>query len=165
LSYTTCIAPFASDKYSVIDFILQFSNNNLSIYKYEETYSKIGADNEAKIKLNDEDIPKLPFNYYDWTSDKSWIDYVSISNQNLTTLNDFAYKLENINPDITINILQKILEKFPNRTVAYLNLADTYWAIGNQELAKENYKRYVEIMKSQKKDLTKIPKQVWERIK
>ena len=80
-------------------------------------------------------------------------------------LNDFAYKLENINPSVGINILQKILQKFPNRVVAYLNLADSYWVIGNQDLAKENYKKYVELMKSQNKDLKKIPKEVLERIK
>ena len=165
LNYTTTIAPFSSENYYVINFTLQFSNYNLSICKYKETYYKAGVDDEAFIMLNSKDIPKVNFNYYEWTSDKSWIDYVSISSKNLSMLNDFAYKLENINPSVGINILQKILQKFPNRVVAYLNLADSYWVIGNQDLAKENYKKYVELMKSQNKDLKKIPKEVLERIK
>ena len=139
--------------------------DNYEVCKYKETYYKAGVDDEAFIMLNSKDIPKVNFNYYEWTSDKSWIDYVSISSKNLSMLNDFAYKLENINPSVGINILQKILQKFPNRVVAYLNLADSYWVIGNQDLAKENYKKYVELMKSQNKDLKKIPKEVLERIK
>ena len=165
LSYTTCIAPFASDKYSVIDFTLQFKDNSFYIYKYQETYSAIETDENAKIVLDNQDIPKKKFSYYDWTGDKSWIDYVSITNQNLTKLNDFAYNLESINPNVSIDILQKIILKYPERIVAYLNLADSYWAIGNQELAKENYIKYISLMKSQKKDINKIPKQVWERAK
>lgn len=165
LSYTTCIAPFASNNYSVINFNLQFSNNNFNIYKYEEVYYKVSEDDDATIILVNNDIPKLKFNYYEWTANKSWLDYIIISNQNITKLNDFAYNIESVNPSVAINLLRKILEKFPNRTVAYLNIADSYWAIGNQESAKENYKKYVSLMKSQNKDLKKISKQVWERVK
>jgi tetratricopeptide (TPR) repeat protein len=165
LNYATTIAPFASDKYSVIDFTLQFVNNDFSIYQYKETYSSVEADDNVSITLDSKDVSKMKFNYYDWIADKSWIDYVTISSHNLAKINDFAYKLEKINPSVAINILNKILQKYPNRTVAYLNLADSYWTIGNEDLAKENYKKYVELMKSQKKDLKKIPKEVWERTK
>ncbi len=164
-SYSTCISPLASDRYSVINFTLKFIDDTFYIYKYKETYSTIETDENAKIVLDNQDIPNKKFSYYDWIANKNWIDYVNITNQNLTKLNDFAYKLESINPSISINILQKILKKFPTRVVAYLNLADSYWAIGNEDLAKENYKKYVELMKFQKKDLRKIPKQVWERAK
>lgn len=165
LNYTTTIAPFASDKYSVIDFTLQYVNNDFNIIQYKETYFSVETNDNVSIKLDSRDVSKIKFNYYDWIADKTWIDYVNISNQNLTMLNNFAYKIENINPYVSTKILQKILVKFPNRVVAYLNLADSYWAIDNQELAKENYKKYVELMKFQKKDLSKIPKYVWERIK
>jgi len=78
--------------------------------------------------------------------------------------NDIAYYLEEAKIyEEAIFILKSIIKKEPNRVVAYLNLADSYWAIGNQELAKENYKKYIELMKSQNKDLKKIPRYVWER--
>lgn len=62
-------------------------------------------------------------------------------------------------------LYNEILDKFPSRVVTYLNLGDCYWSIGIEDLAIENYKKYVELMKAQKKDLNKIPKQVWERVK
>lgn len=165
LSYTTCIAPFASNKYSILEFTLQFVNNDFRIYQYKETYFSIEEDNSQSIILSSQDFYKNNFLYYDWVADKSWLDNVIISSCNLTKINNFAFGLEKINPFVTINILQKIIQKFPDRVVAYLNLADSYWTIGNQELAKDNYIKYVELMKSQRKDLKKISKKVWTRLK
>lgn len=85
---------------------------------------------------------------------------------NVEKLNNLAFNLYNYSAfDDSIFLFKKILDKYPSRTVAYLNLADSYWAIGNQELAKEKYKKYLTLMKSQKKDLKKIPNYVWERVK
>ncbi|WP_312400015.1 tetratricopeptide repeat protein, partial [Chryseobacterium sp.] len=67
--------------------------------------------------------------------------------------------------DVGIFLLKKIIQKFPSRVVAYLNLADNYWAINDKDLAKKNYKKYIELMKSQNKDQSKIPQRVFERIK
>ncbi len=163
LSYKTTIAPFASNNYSVIDFSLKFSQNSFKLYKYEETYYKVDEDNDATIKLDDRDIAKIKFNYYDWIANNSWNDHVLVTNQNVKKLNDFAYSLGNINPSFAIDLLQKIIKKYPNRFVVYLNLADNYWAINKKDLAKENYKKYIALMKSQNKDLKKIPQEVWER--
>lgn len=165
LSYKTIIAPFASNNYSVIDFSLKFSQNSFKLYKYEETYYKVDEDNDATIKLDNSDIAKIKFNYYDWIANNSWSDHVLVTNQNVKKLNDFAYSLGNINPSFAIDLLQEIIKKYPNRVVAYLNLADNYWAINKKDLAKENYKKYIALMKSQNKDLKRIPKQVWERLK
>lgn len=60
--------------------------------------------------------------------------------------------------------LNKVIEKFPTRAVAYLNIADCYWELKNIDKAKKNYNKYVQLMKEQKKDLKKIPKYVYERI-
>ncbi|KMQ67529.1 hypothetical protein ACM39_11670 [Chryseobacterium sp. FH2] len=98
---------------------------------------------------------------------KALITVDTINSTNVNKYNNFAYyisKTKNGNSK-AIYLYNEILKKFPNRTVAYLNLADSYWAIDNKDLAKENYKKYVELMQSQKKDLKKIPKEVWERIK
>lgn len=165
LSYTTCIAPVASDKYSVIDFTLKFSNNSFNLYKYKESYFSVEADNDATIQLEAADFSKTKFSYYDWVANKSWLDYVIISSQNITKINDFALNLESINPAVSVNVLQKIIQKYPDRVVAYLNIANSYWNIGKKEKAAENYKTYLSLMKSQKKDLNKVPKYVEQRIK
>ncbi|KFF74297.1 hypothetical protein HX13_14425 [Chryseobacterium sp. P1-3] len=165
LSYTTCIAPFASDKYSVIDFTLQFSKDNFYLAKYRESYFSVEADDSVTIVLDNTDLPGMKFNYYDWVANKSWLDYIIISSHNITKLNDFAFNLGNVNPSISIQILEKIIKKYPDRVVTYLNIADSYWATGNKEAAKKNYKQYLSLMKAQKKDLNKIPRYVEERIK
>ena len=75
----------------------------------------------------------------------------------------FSYKSKAY--DESIYILNKIIKKYPARTVAYLNLADCYWELKDKDKAKENYKKYIQLMTEQKKDLKKIPKYVYERIK
>jgi hypothetical protein len=165
LSYTTAISPFASDKYSVIDFKLQFSDNSFILHQYKETYFATESDDNAAIILDRRDFQNKKFNYYDWVANKSWLDYITISSENINKINDFAFKLENINPVVSINVLQKILQKYPDRVVAYLNIANSYWNSGKKDQAIENYKTYLSLMKSQKKDLNKVPKYVRERIK
>lgn len=165
LCYTTCIAPVDSDKYSVIDFTLKFSNNSFNLYNYKESYFSVEADNDAAIQLEAADFSKTKFSYYDWVANKSWLDYVIISSRNITKINDFALNLENINPGVSVNVLQKVIQKYPDRVVAYLNIANSYWNIGKKEKAVENYKTYLSLMKSQKKDINKVPKYVEERIK
>nr|WP_315028945.1 hypothetical protein [uncultured Chryseobacterium sp.] len=90
-----------------------------------------------------------------------------IQNNNIDQYNNLAYYLaqtKNGN-QLAIYILNEIIKKCPNRTVAYLNLADSYWNTGEKEKAKVNYQNYFSLMKSQKKDLSKVPKYVGERMK
>lgn len=90
----------------------------------------------------------------------------TINIQNIKNSNDIAYYLEKAKIyDEAIFILENIVKKEPTRIVAYLNLADAYWGLNNIEKAKESYRKYIELMKSQKKDLSKIPQRVYERIK
>ncbi len=73
-----------------------------------------------------------------------------------------AYYLQQANAnDEAIFLLEKIIEKFPNRTVLYLNLADAYYGINENEEAKVNYEKYIEFMKKSGKE-NKIPKRVLE---
>lgn len=96
----------------------------------------------------------------------SLLNKISLSTKTVTQYNNLAFQLEQVNKyKEAIYLLQQILQKFPTRVVTYLNLADIYWTINNKNLATDNYKKYVMLMKSQKKDLNKIPKQVYERIK
>ncbi len=87
------------------------------------------------------------------------------SKENITIYNDTAYYLQQANAnDEAIFLLEKIIEKYPNRTVAYLNLADAYIGINDKEKSKENYKKYIELMKQDNKE-EKIPKRVLEFLK
>ncbi|PWN68977.1 hypothetical protein C1631_012970 [Chryseobacterium phosphatilyticum] len=105
-------------------------------------------------------------NSFNETTTSNFKKKFMLSQTNLDTVNNVAYILsENGNQKAAIDLLEQIIKKFPSRTVAYLNLADSYWLIGEKEKAVENYKTYLSLMKSQRKDLNKVPKYVGERIK
>ncbi|TRX36195.1 tetratricopeptide repeat protein [Flavobacterium sp. ZT3R18] len=84
----------------------------------------------------------------------------------IASLNDKAYYLEQMKCYKTsAYILEQILKKHPDRVVAYLNLGDARWGINDKENAEKSYKKYIELMTSQGKDLNKIPKRVYDRTK
>ncbi len=88
------------------------------------------------------------------------IDFV-----NVHEVNNIAYYLEQSGQySESVFLLERILKKFPNRTVAYINLGDAYWGLGKQKQAKEAYEKYIELMKTNGKE-SKIPQRVYERIK
>jgi len=83
-------------------------------------------------------------------------------------INFFVQKinLENYNCNvqkISILKLEKIIEKFPKRTVAYYNLGDVYWALGRKKEAKKMYVTYVKQMTA-KGEVKRIPQVVKQRI-
>lgn len=89
-----------------------------------------------------------------------------ISNQNITLYNDAAFNLIEIESFNEARIiLLEIVNFSPDRVVAYLNLGDAQWEFDENEDAKKSYQKYISLMKSQGKDLNKIPKRVYERIK
>ncbi|KAA1245172.1 M48 family metallopeptidase [Aquimarina sp. RZ0] len=101
--------------------------------------------------------------------DKIVLDFVisniRIVNENLSKYNDIAYYLEQSKAyDEGVFLLEKIVNEVPNRTVAYINLGDTYWGLGEKQKCKEAYKTYIEQMKTNDK-ASKIPKRVMERLK
>jgi len=65
----------------------------------------------------------------------------------------------------SIYLFEKIISKSPDKLITYLNIADVYWENNYKEKAKEYYKKYIELMKSQGKDIDKIPSEVFERLK
>ncbi|WP_324172513.1 tetratricopeptide repeat protein [Sulfurimonas sp.] len=93
-------------------------------------------------------------------------NYLFLNNKkNTAKTNDIAFFLERTkNYDEAIYLLEKILKKYPNRTVAYINLGDAYWGLKNKEKAKQAYSTYIKQMKEKGKE-KKIPKVVLERIK
>ncbi|WP_267406155.1 MULTISPECIES: hypothetical protein [unclassified Chryseobacterium] len=92
---------------------------------------------------------------------------IPLTENNVNKYNDFAFYIAQNDKENfkAIYIYNEIIKKFPKRVVTYLNLADSYWLIDNKDLAEKNYKKYIELMKSQSKDQSKIPQRVFERIK
>ena len=105
------------------------------------------------------------------SSEDYFVSYPKVSNsdlliKNAEEANNTAYYLNQIGANNeSIFLLQKIIKDNPNRVVSYLNIADAYWDTNNKSEAKKNYQKYISLMKSQKKDLSKIPPRVYERIK
>ncbi|QDF28497.1 tetratricopeptide repeat protein [Halarcobacter anaerophilus] len=85
--------------------------------------------------------------------------------KNVTQYNNIAYYLQKAGANKeAIYLLEKIIEKYPNRIVAYINLGDAYWDNGDKIKAKEAYKKYIELMKKADKE-KRIPIKVEDRIK
>jgi tetratricopeptide (TPR) repeat protein len=62
----------------------------------------------------------------------------------------------------SIELLNAVIVNNPNRTVAYLNIADSYWAMNNKARAIEAYRQYASRMSVAGK-ASKIPARVVER--
>ena len=77
-------------------------------------------------------------------------------------LNDYAFFLSEMNQNQKAKpILQKVIELNPNRIVAYINIGDVCWNLGEQEKARGYYQKYIELLG---KDNPRIPIRVKERI-
>lgn len=80
-------------------------------------------------------------------------------------LNDIAYYLQKSGNNLeAVMLLEVLLKKFPNRTVAYYNLADAYWELGRKKEAKAMYETYVKQMRANGKE-KRIPKVILERVR
>lgn len=87
-----------------------------------------------------------------------------LSVRNVTLYNDLAFYLEQVDRNKeAIYLLKEILQKFSNRTVAYVNLGDAYWKLGDIDLAKSVYQKYIELMIINGLE-KKIPSRVKERV-
>jgi Tetratricopeptide repeat len=88
----------------------------------------------------------------------------SMDSKTIAQLNDAGYFLnESGNFLVALQILKKVVESAPKRTVAYLNLADVLWNVNQLEEAKAAYQQYFQMMSAAKKT-SKIPSRVSERI-
>ncbi|WP_128414177.1 hypothetical protein [Chryseobacterium sp. Leaf394] len=108
---------------------------------------------------------------YDLSREDFYINYPDVKQPNLDIVNvelanNLAFDLQNENINISSKlILESIVEKYPDRVVAWLNLGDVYWSLKDSIKAKDAYQKYISLMKSQKKDLSKIPQRVYYRTK
>ena len=132
-------------------------NNSLAFtYLYDNLYNKVGIINYTIT--NDNKFIQAPLEKEEYVKDIMVI--------NLNKLNDVAYYLEQCGAyKESISLLDEILKNEPQRLVAWLNLADAQWGNEDKLNAKIAYKKYISQMKSQHKDVKKIPQRVYDRIK
>jgi predicted Zn-dependent protease len=89
--------------------------------------------------------------------------YVDASN--VEDINNLAFYLGKFKRSgDAAEVLQSVVKKFPDRTVARLNLADAYWDIDAKELATPEYQEYKRQM-SAKGLSSKIPPRVLDRVR
>jgi tetratricopeptide (TPR) repeat protein len=90
---------------------------------------------------------------------------LNMTKETVVLYNDCGYFLEQaaLYTD-AVEILNAVVAKFPNRTVAYLNRADAYWGLKQKDEAFINFARYAALMKQAGKE-AKIPKRVTDRLK
>ncbi|MBU9381346.1 tetratricopeptide repeat protein [Burkholderia gladioli] len=88
------------------------------------------------------------------------VDAASV--ENINNLAFFLGKYRRIGD--SVEILQSLVRRFPNRTVARLNLADAYWDIDAKDLAIPQYQEYNRQM-NEKGLSAKIPPRSLDRVK
>lgn len=137
------------------DFVNQhdFHYENNTYYLSYEFLKKIPQLIKAKkLILNIDDL-------------KEYIEIEPLTAENVIDYNDIAFYNTSTKDGnmASIFLLNEIISNFPDRVVAYLNLGDSYWEINNKLKAKESYQKYINLMKIQGKDSSKIPKRVFER--
>ncbi|WP_259741161.1 bacterial transcriptional activator domain-containing protein [Pseudomonas frederiksbergensis] len=77
--------------------------------------------------------------------------------------NDLGFLFgETGNYEESIELLNAVIARNPTRTVAYLNLADSYWGLKNKARAAQAYTKYASLMSDAGK-ASKIPARVAER--
>lgn len=75
-------------------------------------------------------------------------------------INDYGYFLEQAGRlEQAIFVLSQVVEQFPARTPAYLNLGDAYQKAGHTDKAKASYAKYVDLMEKSGKG-SKVPARV-----
>jgi tetratricopeptide (TPR) repeat protein len=95
---------------------------------------------------------------------KTILNDISVNKKTLTPYNNIAYYLQKAGSNKeAIYLLEKILKKYPTRTVAHYNLADAYWALGEKKKAIVSYTTYIEQMCNAGKE-KRIPKVVRDRV-
>jgi hypothetical protein len=120
--------------------------------QYADTF--YGTSDYSKGKLTKTDIYNPDAAYAD--SQLSVSVYAGI-------LNDYGYflSLNGQNSKAKL-VLANVIKLVPSRTVAYLNIADVEWALGQRTAAKSHYKQYWKLLGSKASSVA--PKRVRERM-
>ena len=95
---------------------------------------------------------------------KMYLESLPIYKKTLSPYNNIAYYLQKAGAnEEAVYLLEKILKKYPKRTVAHYNLADAYWALGEKKKAIASYTTYIEQMCNAGKE-KRIPQVVRDRV-
>ncbi|CAA0148843.1 tetratricopeptide repeat protein [Tenacibaculum maritimum] len=154
---------------------VKISNYNASIpmeSEYKKIYTFSGFQENKTPSIDDFfqkiEVHKGEKNTLKNISNEFVLDFllenIAIDKNNLSKYNNIAYYLEQSGLYTeAIYLLERIIKQYPNRTVAYINLGDSYWGVGSFEKAKKTYQIYVKQMQKKGKEVI-IPKRVLERI-
>lgn len=83
-----------------------------------------------------------------------------LSKENLESYNNIAYYLQKAGHNKeAILLLKSILNEFPNRAVAYLNIGDAYFGMSNSFKSSQSYAQYIKLMQKEGKD-SRIPERI-----
>src|SRR5699024_9698791 len=86
-------------------------------------------------------------NYFSQNFITMLVEDIPIRKINLEQYNNIAYYFEKLSYyDQASQLLEQIIRINSNRIVAYLNLADTYWGLGDKEKSKLFYQQYKDKM-------------------
>lgn len=158
---------FGQDYFRLMTYKLKFDGRDFKLIEYNEVYSASPEEDEILINFTCNEITGSgtnPFDIYKWRWQNA--DNLKINSSNVKKINNIAYNLsQSKNYYDAIFLLENLISQNPNRVVAYLNIADCYWETNQKSKAVDNYNKYILLMRSQKKDLKKIPKYVYERVK
>ncbi len=91
--------------------------------------------------------------------------YQPYAKADIEEINNTAFFLGQLGqPKKAIELLSEVIKLDPNRAVAYFNIADSYMSLGQKDSAIQNYKKYIQLMKTKGLE-TKIPQRVLELVK
>lgn len=160
------------------DFCIVQQNLNLSEVIHNKIPLKMGPDEvyrdqKCELKFNvsvglDQMIDRIKtdaINSFNTTQRyAAFIDKYPITVETLRQYNDIGFYLQQRGSNQeSIFLLKKIIDIFPNRTVSYINLGDSYWDFNDKNNAKNAYKHYILLMKKAGKE-SKVPPRIFERL-
>lgn len=121
---------------AAIDEDIAFLKKALTLEKkdslFYKTASKTGEDNRKPIP---------PDFVYELST--------ALKTQNVELLNNYAFYMQEAgNTVLSTMLLEKIHQKFPNRIVTKINLADGYWELDMKDTACHFYHEYIEDMEN-----------------
>lgn len=143
--------------FSEVDFFnqkfLNSLNRNISLNDAIDITKKVNQDYHCTSNVSEKELESL-------------LKKISLSDVSVNQYNNLAYYLEqNQQYNESKYLLETILKTYPNRVVAWLNYGDVMWELNEKSKAKSAYQKYKSLMKSQGKNLSKIPINIENRIK
>ncbi|MGF6126354.1 hypothetical protein QF019_001562 [Pseudomonas frederiksbergensis] len=137
--------------------------NKLHKHLFAEMIALAHADALYLFKKGQKREALMELSPYAENYQKSWLSDKEVDSAVIPAINDYAYFLQENNQALeSIPFLNDVVLAQPKRAVAWLNLADSNWAIGEKNDAAKQYAEYKKLMVAENKK-SKIPPRVFER--